>query len=181
MDAATRLAERVRQLRDHRSWTLDDAAKRLGISRRSLIQIEQGDSNPSLSTLLAIASGFGVDLTELLDDDTDEAFVGPIEPRELWATEAGSSAQLAAAHGPLELWRWELAPGESRASDAHATGSRECVHVHAGSLTIDLGIESTVVGPGHAVAFAADRAHRYSNHGRRRVVFSLAVHDPIGN
>ncbi len=171
----------MRELRAARGWTLDEAASRVGVSRRSLVQIEHGESNPSLSTLLTIAGGFGVDLTELIDGADTEMFVGPAGPRTLWSTDAGSRADLAVAHGPLELWHWELAPGESRSSEAHARGSRECIQVHSGRLTIEVGDETTTVGPGEALAFAADRAHRYLNDGRRRAVFALAVYDPIGD
>ncbi len=181
MDAAESLGVVVGQQRAQRGWTLDAAAARLGISRRLLVQIEQGEANPSLSTMLAVAGGFGIDLADLLDgDETGAAFVGPNPPKPLWSTADGSTAELAAAHGPLELWRWEVQPGESRSSEAHASGSRECIHVQSGQLSVEVGAEAVVVRRGEAVAFAADRPHRYSNHGRALVVFTLAVYDPIG-
>lgn len=179
-ELADALAEGVRRRRTQRGWTLDEAAPRLGISRRSLTLIERGDANPSLSTLLAIAAGFEVDLVELLDaTGRDDLFVGPAAPRRLWTTEAGSFAEMAAAHGPLELWTWELAPGESRDSHAHAPGSRECAHVHSGTLTVEIGDDAVAVPAGEAVSFPTDRSHRYLNAGPDPVVFALAVYDPI--
>ena len=131
--------------------------------------------------MLAVAGGFSIDLADLLEGDVTAAtFVGPNAPRPMWSTADGSSAELAAAHGPLELWRWELQPGESRSSEAHVSDSLECIHVQSGQLNVEVGTESVVVRRGEAVAFAADRPHRYSNNGRARVVFTLAVYDPIG-
>jgi transcriptional regulator with XRE-family HTH domain len=60
------IAGEVRRRRQQRLWTLDVAAVRLGVSRRLLAQIEAGQANPSLSTLLSIAEGFDVSLVELL-------------------------------------------------------------------------------------------------------------------
>ena len=56
----------VRRRRHQRGWTLDAAAARLGVSRRLLAQLEGGQANPSLSTLLTIAAGFDISLVELL-------------------------------------------------------------------------------------------------------------------
>ena len=55
---AEHVAAEVRRRRQQRGWTLDVAAARLGVSRRLLAQLEAGQGNPSLSTLLAIADGF---------------------------------------------------------------------------------------------------------------------------
>ena len=60
------VAAEVRRRRQQRKWTLDVAAARLGVSRRLLAQIEAGQANPSLSTLLTIADGFDISLVELL-------------------------------------------------------------------------------------------------------------------
>ena len=46
------LAEMVRRLRTGRSWTLDELAARSGISRRLIVQVEQGEANPSIGTFV---------------------------------------------------------------------------------------------------------------------------------
>ncbi len=46
------IGERVRTERRLRSWTLDQLAQRSGVSRRMLVTIEQGGTNPSIATLL---------------------------------------------------------------------------------------------------------------------------------
>ena len=63
---AEHVAAEVRRRRQQRNWTLDVAAARLGVSRRLLAQLEAGQGNPSLSTLLTIAEGFDISLVELL-------------------------------------------------------------------------------------------------------------------
>ena len=59
------------------------------------------------------------------------------------------------------------------AQDADARAKMECIEI----LTDILAKFGSFLD---GVAFAADRPHRYSNHGRALVVFTLAVYDPIG-
>lgn len=174
----------VRAERKERGWSLDRAATRLGVSRRLLTQIESGSANPSLSTLLSIAAGFGIDLTTLLartpgavdavmQADNESAAV-------LWSTDAGSRGQLLVGMGPLEMWSWRLEPGESKRSEAHSPNSLEALIVTAGRVDVDIdGGGSHTVGAGQSLIFAADVDHEYRNAGDRAAEFHLAVFDPI--
>lgn len=174
----------VRAERKQRGWSLDRAATRLGVSRRLLTQIESGSANPSLSTLLSIANGFGIDLTSLvaqtpgsrdavLQADNDSAAV-------LWSTDAGSRAQLLVGMGPLEMWSWRLEPGDSKRSDAHATSSLEALIVTAGQVDVAIdGSGTQTVLAGQSLIFAADVDHEYRAVGDGAAEFQLAVFDPI--
>jgi len=53
---ATGLGPRIRTLRLQRRLTLQDVAAKAGITPSALSQIERNHSNPTLSTLKAIAS-----------------------------------------------------------------------------------------------------------------------------
>ncbi len=46
---------------------LDDLARRSGVSRRMLLNIEQGNANPGIATLLRISDGLGTGLPGLVD------------------------------------------------------------------------------------------------------------------
>jgi transcriptional regulator with XRE-family HTH domain len=171
----------VRRRRLERDWTLDDAAARLGVSRRLLVQIEAGEGNPSLSTLLAIAAGFDIALVDLLADTRQPAIT--VQPDSgnapvLWAGPSGGHGRLLVASSGLELWDWVLHPGEERCSDAHRPGSREALTVTAGSLTIEVaGADRAVLHRGQAAAFAADVDHRYANEASHPTRFTLSVYE----
>ena len=177
-----RVGEHVRRRRLERGWTLDVAAARLGVSRRLLVQVESGQANPSLSTLLSIAAGFETPLAELLAG-TGSAPSVVVQPDNdaapvLWSGPHGGVARLLVASGGLELWDWTLEPGERRHADAHRPGSREALTVIAGVVTIALGdAEPVVLRRGQSAAFAADTDHRYVNGSARRARFHLAVHE----
>ena len=178
------MAIEVRRRRQQRNWTLDVAAARLGVSRRLLVQIEAGQANPSLSTLLAIAAGFDVSLVELLSGgDKPSITVQPDNAAApvLWAGEHGGEARLLVGSEPLELWEWTLAPGDERATDAHRTGSREALLVTTGAVTLVVGAGDPVtLRVGQSALFRADEPHSYRNDGHKPASFVLAVHEPSG-
>ncbi len=187
MDVLTRHSEQVaaevRRRRHLHGWTLDVAAARLGVSRRLLAQLEAGQGNPSLSTLLSVAAGFDVSLVELLaGGDKPEIVVQATSTAPvLWLGPHGGEGRLLIGSDPLELWQWTLAPGDIRESDAHRIGSREAVMVTGGALTLVVGAaEPVVVKRGQSAMFRADEPHRYRNDGRSTASFVLAVHEPTG-
>ena len=49
------IGERVRQERLARRWTLDRLAEVAGVSRRMVVNVEQGAANPSVGTLLRLS------------------------------------------------------------------------------------------------------------------------------
>src|SRR3954471_25036531 len=80
-----RIGERVRAHRTSHGWTLDELADRSGVSRRMVINIEHGEGNPSIATLLRISDALGVGLPVLVDVE---------RPRELTVTPAGRAPVL---------------------------------------------------------------------------------------
>lgn len=178
------VAAEVRRRRQQRSWTLDVAAVRLGVSRRLLAQIEAGQANPSLSTLLSIADGFDTALVELLTGADKPSVVVQADNASasvLWEGEHGGFGQLLVGSGPLELWEWTLGPHDERRSDAHRPNSREALLVSLGTVTLSVGAcEPVTLSAGQSAIFRADEPHSYRNDTDVRARFVLAVHEPSG-
>lgn len=186
-DSASALAiaigGRVRDLRQGRRWTLDQLADAAGVSRRMVVNVEQGVTNPSVGTLLRLSEALGATLS---------ALVAPVEPEPvrvtrrgdgalLWSSDAGGRGILVAAiESPdvLELWDWALGPGDRHASEAHPPGTKELVQVQQGRLVIEVGGTSVPLEEGDAVTFSGDEAHAYANPGEQPVRFALAVFEP---
>ena len=178
---AHRLGSGIRSRRTDRGWTLDEASERLGVSRRLLVRIEQGDANPSLSTLLRVAAGFGVGLSELLPGGGRPTISSATEAEStvLWRTDRASEARLLVSTRELELWAWTLAPDDERASEAHRPGSQEVLTVRTGEVVVQVETEERAVAAGSSVALLADRPHRYRNDGGLPATFTMAVYEPV--
>ncbi|MGW6401252.1 helix-turn-helix transcriptional regulator [Streptomyces sp. NPDC055134] len=63
----TALRQSLSRLRAERGWSYDQLAAHSGLSRRTLIEIEQGRTIGSLATWHALAHAFSLPLGELLD------------------------------------------------------------------------------------------------------------------
>ena len=61
------LPKMLRLLRAERGLTLEEAAKRTGVTRETLGLLERGKRHPHTPTLAKIANGYGVSLEDLLD------------------------------------------------------------------------------------------------------------------
>ncbi|MDP3226703.1 MAG: XRE family transcriptional regulator [Acidovorax sp.] len=68
MDINTRIATRLRDLRDARGYSLDTLAERSGVSRSNISLIERGQSSPTAVVLDKLATGLDVALASLFDD-----------------------------------------------------------------------------------------------------------------
>jgi transcriptional regulator with XRE-family HTH domain len=176
------VARTVRALRAGHAWSLDELAGRAGVSKGVLVGLEQGRGNPNLGTLIRIADALGVPLTRLVQvEETPPMRVFPPERHVvLWEGPSGGTGTLLGGSDPrpaLELWRWELRPGEVRESDPHVPGTKEIVYVQEGVLTLSVDGRSDVIRPGTAAVFAGDRVHSYGNAGDTSLRFILAVMD----
>ena len=177
------IGERVRAERQARSWTLDQLAEVSEVSRRMLINIEQGAANPSIGILLKISDALGVGLAALVDVPRQAALQvtpsggGPV----LWSSAAGGSAVLVASTTPpqvVELWDWTLGPGDRYAHDGHAAGTEELLHVLSGEVLVEVAEQHTVLSTGDAVSFASDLPHAYANPSQKPARFALSVFEP---
>jgi len=175
------IATNVRAQRAHRGLTLDALAARSGVSRGMLVQVEQGRTNPSVSTLTRIASALGVTVARLVEV-SEVPTVRIVDKAEVVTFDQGDvrARLLVGADSPmiLELWDWRLAPGEHHDGDAHPAGTREMLTVLAGELTLTVYGRSHVIGVDDAVLFTADRAHRYASTGAEELRFVMVVAEP---
>ncbi|NJM24183.1 MAG: helix-turn-helix transcriptional regulator [Bacteroidia bacterium] len=57
----------MRRLRESRNLTQEALAFRCEVARSQVIRFEQGERSPTLSTILALAKGLGVEPKKLLD------------------------------------------------------------------------------------------------------------------
>ena len=183
-DLARAIGARVRQVRQSRRWTLDRLAEVAGVSRRMVVNVEQGTANPSVGTLLRISDALGVGLPSLVAQPLPKPVTVTRrgEGAVLWSGESGGRGVLVAGTEPpdvVELWDWTLDAGDAHASEAHTAGTKELVQVQQGSITVESRRTSSVtLEAGDAVAFPGDVAHSYANPGTHQARFSLAVFEP---
>lgn len=62
---AVNLASRVRDLRQERGWTLEQAANKAGLARSTLSKIENGQMSPTYEALKKLAEGLAISVPQL--------------------------------------------------------------------------------------------------------------------
>lgn len=174
---------RVRQERKSHGWTLDQLAQAAGVSRRLIINVEQGTTNPSVGTLLRLSDALGCGLPALVEPPTPKPLkvTRRGEGAILWDSPAGGRGMLVAGTEPpdiVELWDWTLAPGDSHTSEAHTPGTRELIQVQQGTLTVEVADQSVTLKAGDAMSFSGELPHSYRNPRTKPTRFSLAVFEP---
>ncbi|MCU0279467.1 MAG: XRE family transcriptional regulator [Candidatus Nanopelagicales bacterium] len=177
------IGERVRSERKRRAWTLDQLAGRSGVSRRMLITIEQGGTNPSIATLLRLSDALGVGLPSLVapGPSTRVDVRKAADRSALWTSDNGGQAFLTAGTDPpdvVELWDWHLGPGDDYRSEAHSEGTWELLAVLKGNVRLTVEAQTWDLRVGDSVSFPGDVPHAYANPGTRAARFALTVYEP---
>ena len=175
-----RVSGRIRELRGARRLSLDQLAARARVSKGILVQLEKGEANPSIATLCKVAAALGqsvADLVQVAGHQRVEVIPAG-SPRVLMRGARGGTATfLVGSSGPdmLELWSWELKPGERHDSPAHPKGTQELINVTQGTLALEVGGVTYVIEAGASAIAHTDRPHAYRTVGRKPVRFTMVV------
>jgi transcriptional regulator with XRE-family HTH domain len=170
-DSADALARNLRCLRGERGLTLDELARRAGISRSMLIQVEQRRVNPTLATLVRLAQALDVGLAELVElgSQTRVRVIPQGDVAELWSSPGGGSGRLLVGSDQLdhiEFWDWRLEGPGTSTRPKRMRQAPAILHVLDGELALEVDGGLTRPRPA-SVLFSADADHSYRNSGER--------------
>lgn len=176
-DGAQAAGRNVHRLRTSAGLSLADLAAAGGISKTTLHGIEQGQGNPTLSTLWALATALGVTLGELLEPD-----VAPVTvvragdgPRADGDAVHARLLHRIAVRGTVEVYAIEVDPAE-QASAAHLPGVEECLIVTSGGICTGPADAPVELAEGDSMRFGAGRPHLYRGLERRNGGVLLMLH-----
>ena len=189
---ASALGPRLRAIRLRRGLSLRELARRLELSPSSISQIETGKMQPSVRTLYAFVSEFGVTVDEVLFDQDplpdgsrppsaseSRAVAGPglavqrAEGRPTITLNSGVTWErlMFWADEDVEFIEATYPPGGSSGPD-HALGrhsGHEFGFILSGTLRVIVGFDEFTLGPGDSITFPSPTPHRLSNEGSETV------------
>jgi transcriptional regulator with XRE-family HTH domain len=159
------IAASIRREREHARLSLTELARRAGIAKSTLSQLESGTGNPSVETLWALGVALGVPFSRLVDPPRSivrvvRAGEGPVT----YSERADYAATLLASCPPnarRDIYRIQAEPGEARVSDPHMPGTVEHVIVGVGRALVGPVEEPVELGPGDYAAYPGDAAHTF--------------------
>ncbi|HZN70650.1 MAG TPA: XRE family transcriptional regulator [Micromonosporaceae bacterium] len=162
---AETIAAALRRERDRAGLSLTEVARRAGLAKSTLSQLESGVGNPSVETLWSIGVALGVPFSRLVEPVAPGVRViragdGPRIQSDQ-AHFAGTLLTGGGHHTRRDLYVIELEPGPVRHADAHIPGSVEHLVVASGRMRTGP-LDSVVeLGPGDYAAFPGDVPHLY--------------------
>src|SRR5262249_53233937 len=125
----------IKRRREQRGVAIAELARRAGLSKATLSQLEAGNGNPTIETLDALAVALRVPLTDLLARDVDPEPVF-VPGTDLAPDEVGRELLRRISSGnSLEIWRLRMPPKTQLDGVPHATGTIEHLLVAGGQIT----------------------------------------------
>ncbi|THA50142.1 helix-turn-helix domain-containing protein [Streptomyces sp. A1136] len=155
MELAARVGSRLRQLRKVRGWSLSELARRSGIGKGTLSELESGGRNPTLETLYCLTTALEVPLSTVLYGLTPNAEISGRAVDAILTDRFESDAAVS------ETYRIRIRAGITQESAAHTPGTTEHIIVLAGTARVGDRSAPMTVGPGRHGSWPADVPHLY--------------------
>ena len=160
------IAASIRRERDRAGLSLTELARRAGIAKSTLSQLESGVGNPSVETLWALSVALGVPFSRLVDQARPTVRVirageGPVT----YAERASYAATLLASSPPgarRDIYRIQVQPGQPRLSDPHNPGTTEHVVLSTGRALVGPAGQPADISPGDYISYPGDAPHIFN-------------------
>lgn len=158
-----RIGSALRRERARTGWSAAELARRSGVSKASVSQLEAGAGNPSVETLWSLSDALGIPFSALVDAGTDEPTVlraDDVQP--IRSAESAYAASLLSACLPgarRDIYLVKAEPGEPRRSAPHQMGTTEHVVLVSGSADVGPADGPLSLRPGDYVSYRGDLEH----------------------
>jgi len=180
-DINSRIAARVRALRARRGLTLEALATRSEVSRSMLSLVERGESSPTAVVLEKIASGLGVTLAGLFDDEpaAESSPVSKAAERSSWRDpQSGYRRCNISPPGypsPIRIVEVKFPAGASVAYENAHDGVHQQIWVQQGRIDVTLGSRTHALEEGDCLAMALDQPVRFHNRTRKPAHYIVVI------
>jgi transcriptional regulator with XRE-family HTH domain len=157
------VASALRRERGRLGLSISEIARRAGIAKSTLSQLEAAEGNPSLETLWALGGALGVPFSHLVEPPRRavQLIRAGDGPRSASAT-TDSAATLLSACPPgarRDVYRITAEPGAARNSEPHARGTVEHLILSTGRALAGPADDPVELAPGDCLSYPGDEPH----------------------
>lgn len=143
--------------------SLAEIARRAGIAKSTLSQLEAGNGNPSLETLWSLCVALGIPFARLFEPQAAQTqVIRRGEGTKVVAEQANYQAILLATCPPgarRDIYLLMAEPGADRVSHPHPPGSVEHIIITQGRALVGLTEAPEELHQGDYICYSADREH----------------------
>lgn len=174
------VGERIRTLRTRRGLSLEDVARRAGISRSMLSAVERGTKVPSILIMDHIATALDTSIARLIAEErTHRVVVLPRDQQDVLHDPSGWERRILSPVLPgveFELMRTTIGPGVNAGTfSPHARGSREYVAIEQGTLRLTINGTVYTLEAGDSIYYDGDCSHTFENPASTPCIYYLAM------
>lgn len=149
-----------------------ELAQRSGLSRRTIVSLEAGNANVSLSSLDRLTGPLGTTFVDLVRAPTATSDrIGALA----WTGRNDDSRAVLLGSAPAQreaqLWSWSLAVGDRYDARPDPPGWHEMIIVSAGYLLIERDEGPVELGPGEYAIYSSAQMYSYLNVADTTTVF----------
>lgn len=175
------ISQRVKLMRQQRTWSLEQLATASGVSRSMLSQIERNQANPTLAVTCKIAQAFGMSLAEFVEIPAASSSIHVIrgdDHEHLFRSDEHVEIRTLSPlnlEKDVEFYQVRLKPGGALRSAPHFQGTREFLTVEQGRVRVQSANDSAELNKGDSTTYRADVAHAIENAGKGESTVFLVV------
>jgi len=174
------LGKHILKYRKQAGLSLDELARRSGVSKAMLSQVETGKVNPSVAIVWRIAHGLGVSVQDLLEGGKGTARLEVIHPHQYAVLTEGEGCEIQVISpihmaGELELYLVAIKAGAVLHSKPHFPGAEEYTTLIEGTVEVTSGKLSKKISAGDTAHYDADIEHSLKNVGDGRAFMYMVL------
>jgi transcriptional regulator with XRE-family HTH domain len=157
------IAAALQRERQRAGVSLAEVARRAGIAKSTLSQLESGQGNPSVETLWALSVALDVPFAQLVEPSRPTVQVIRAGEGVAVASEQADYVATLLASGQSrtrrDIYLISVQPGSPRKSDPHNAGVIEHLVLSAGRALVGTAEDPVEIGPGDYISYPGDVAH----------------------
>jgi len=176
------LGDRIRFYRKSKKMSGQELARRAGVSRSLISQVEKDSANPSIETLRRIAIALEIPIALLFEETSppNGNLVHKNSRKILKVPESNLVYELLTPdlNRKIELIWIEIEPGKQIEPVAFAHEGEECSIVIEGQYNLWIGDKEYVMNEGDSISFDSSIPHKLANLGSQKAVLVTAITPP---
>jgi transcriptional regulator with XRE-family HTH domain len=169
---------RVREIREERRMSLRALAERCGLSVNAISRIERGESSPTVSSLLQLATGLNIHIKDFFETGPEQSTIVVRKDKRLRSLGDGARMESLGAGLPgqiLEPFLMTVEPGALGVEQPCEHEGEEFVHCLEGEIEYQVGEQWLRLTAGDSLLFLANQAHMCRNSGSQKAVVLLVL------
>ena len=159
------VAKGLQRERQKTGLSLAEVARRAGIAKSTLSQLESAQGNPSLETLWALCVALDIPFAQLMEPEVNRTQLIRLGEGVTVSSEiAHYKAMILSTCPPAArraLYLLSVEPGEDRLSKPHPIGSVEHIVLMRGKAVVGLIDDPIELAVGDYICYPADQAHLF--------------------